>query len=115
MKGSQGRHETSDLTSSRTGLGRPVSRSQKAKDKKARRRGQLLAPALQHQPVSTGTWANHPQRLLTLMSALWPPLRDSKPRQLGPNQCAICTQEGPGKENVTPPKRDGNANLSYYP
>ena len=44
------------------------------------------------------------QRLLTLMSDLWPPLGDSKPGQLGPNQCAVCTQEGPGKENVTPPK-----------
>ena len=63
MKGSQGRHETSDLTSSRSGLGRPVSRSQKAEHKKARRRGQLLAPALQHQPVSMGTWTNHPETL----------------------------------------------------
>ena len=104
MRGSQGRHETNDLTSSRSGLGRPESCSQKAEDKKAWRQGQLLALALKRQPISMGTWTNHPQRLLTLVSDLWPPLRESKPRKLGPNQSAICTQEGPGKEKVISPK-----------
>ena len=88
----------------------------KSEDKTARRQAHPLAVALQCQPGGTGIWTNCPRRLLTPVSDSEPPPRDSKPRKQGPNQCAICKQEGHWKECPRCPGRGKEmADPSHHP
>ena len=90
---------------------------EKSEDKNTQRQAHLLAVALQCQPVSTGIWTNCPQRPLTLVSDHWPSLKDSKPRKLGPNQWAICKQEGQWKRECPHCLQRGTevADPAHYP